>query len=652
MRLGLVLFTFATAIAAQELTLETAFSRPEGPVPTDYAFSGDGQRLAYLLRDELVVLDLSTGDRRVVDRKVRQFRWRPGTHELLREGANGWKLGDRTLLKNRRPRALRWAPDGQRFAFVEEGDLWVYELEKHAARQVTRRAGPGRRCGLPEYMAVEELDRNEGYWWAPDSRRIAYQFVDGTRVPRFFIPNLLHKRNLPRPQEYPRAGNPNVAWELRLVDVESGADEKLPIADEYLVRVDWSPRGELWVQTSNRLQTKLTVRRDGEVVREETDDKWVAFHDDLRLLDDGRWLWSTEESGWRHLLLNGEPLTSGEWGVDRVVHADRARVFFLASRTKHHERRLYSVDYATKKLRDWTPKPGWHDARLSPDGAWILQRSSRVTQTPHWTLRHTQRDEFHQIAGGRRLPGLQAPEFLDIPQPAMLFRAKKRGPAIIYVYAGPDSQIVRDVWRGSIGLWHQRMLQRGYSVLMVDGRGSRGKGRAHVRQVHGRLGELETIDQTAAARWLAKQPEVDPKRIGIWGWSSGGTLALFCLQTSPDVFAAGASIAPVTDWRDYDTTYTERYLGLPKTNAPAYDRSSPITTATSLRRPLFIAHGLRDSNVHARGTFAYVDKLQREGIAVEMDFYPRGDHGIGGQTAWELMFGKIERFFDRELGVK
>jgi dipeptidyl-peptidase-4 len=193
------------------------------------------------------------------------------------------------------------------------------------------------------------------------------------------------------------------------------------------------------------------------------------------------------------------------------------------------------------------------------------------------------------------------------------------------------------------------MAQMGYAILTVDNRGSGGYGDKVLKSVHGRLLDLEVRDQTAAARWLGQQEFVDPARIGIWGWSYGGTLSLMCLLRAPDVFAAAVAVAPVTDWRDYDTAYTERYLGLPAENPQAYEKASPLTYAATLKRPLFLAHGIQDDNVHFRHATAFVEAAQRAGAPVETDFYPTGAHGIGGPTERRLLFRRMEAFWRREL---
>ena len=207
-----------------------------------------------------------------------------------------------------------------------------------------------------------------------------------------------------------------------------------------------------------------------------------------------------------------------------------------------------------------------------------------------------------------------------------------------------------DRFGGATALWHARLVARGYTVFVLDNRGCGGYGRDVCRAVSGRLCSIEVDDQAAGARWLARQPWVDPRRIAVWGWSYGGTMTLQCLLAAPDVFAAGVAVAPVTDWRDYDTAYTERYLGLPAENAEAYDKGSPVTRAHELSRPLLLVHGFKDDNVHFRGAVAFLDRAQQAGRLVETDFYPRGAHGVGDKDVRKLLFGRIERFLEASLG--
>ncbi|MHC4450325.1 MAG: alpha/beta fold hydrolase [Planctomycetota bacterium] len=668
-----------TAAFGQELTLEQVFARPEGRLPRRFAVSPDGKRLTFLLArngglSDLWSMDLATGERTLLieakskqqlteeekaDRERRRERgtgvtsyaWQPKGDAILipRSGDLYLWRGKELELLVADARKPRWSPDGKRIAYVRDQNLFMVDLENRKETKLTAWGGGNRRCGLAEFIAGEELGRHVGFWWAPDSRRIAYVRTDSSGVPGFQIPNLLHARNEPQPQSYPRAGDRNVSWALHVVG--DGEDKPLPIEDEYLVRVDWEK--ELYVQTANRAQTSLKLWKGAKLVHEERDKAWVRFHRDFRLLDDGRVLWSSERSGWRHLYLDGKQITSGEWDVASVAGVDDKRVYLLAD--ERNERKLYAVNLDGSERALLTPEPGFHSVFMSE--GWIVDTFSRTTEPPRIVLRDTTGKIVREIARGKPVAGLVKPEFVQIPAgnhtlQGMVFRREREtpGPAIVYTYAGPGSHIVWDRWGGATALWHQRMVQRGYTVLMVDGRGTTGYGRDFCRIVNRRLCHWEVLDQASAAHWLGRMGWVDPKRIGVWGWSYGGTMTLQCLQEAPDVFAAGVSVAPVTDWHDYDTAYTERYLGLPKDNPTNYRLSSPLFGAHKLNRPLLLAHGIRDDNVHFRNAIAYVDRVQKAGQLIEMDFYPRGKHGIGGKRERRLLFRRMERFFDREIG--
>ena len=400
-----------------------------------------------------------------------------------------------------------------------------------------------------------------------------------------------------------------------------------------------------------------------ELALREHDKRWVAFHNNLRFLKDGRFLWTSERSGRRHIYVweKGEltQVTQGDWDVAGVLGVDEQAglVHFTGAKESPHERHLYRVGLDGRGLKRLTKEPGWHGVQRSPDGKWFLDNYSSAGVPPRIVLRDADGKERMVFAESKPLPDMPKPELITLPAKdgtplhAMLYRSKKEaGPAIIHCYGGPGSHIVRNRWGGGFHLWHARMAQKGYSVLMVDGRGTGGYGLEWCRNVAGRLCDWEVRDQAAGARWLAEQPYVDGKRIGIWGWSYGGTLTLMCLLHARDVFAAGVSVAPVTDWRDYDTAYTERYLGLPKDNPLAYAQSSPITAAPTLNRPVLLVHGVLDDNVHFRGAIAFVEKAKPAGMLIETDFYAKGKHGISNRKDRKLLLLRMERFWARHLG--
>jgi dipeptidyl-peptidase-4 len=554
-------------------------------------------------------------------------------------------------------RSPRWAPDGKSIAFVREKNLFV--LRDGVETRLTTAGGGTVECGLAEFIAAEELNRNEGFWWSPDSTKVAYVETDSSEVPIFRIPGL-DERGTPVEQRYPRPGDPNATWQLKVVGAGGGEPVTMQVEGEYLVRAGWTPRQRVWARVADRLQRRLalstcdpaTGRARGQMVQGSPD--WVDFEDGLRFFGDDRIL---EVSG-SCIRPRGTVRPTGEkrhvgavvgMRGDRVVVFTRIEVGALAT------------DCCVLDFGDWTERTvrsgGSRSYHASEDCSRLVETASRAGEPPRITVIDLEGNELVEIARGEPVPGLPKPEFFTIPSEdgmpmrAMLLRPAGKGkhPAILHCYGGPGAQMVADRWGGSNYLWHARMAQMGYAILTVDNRGSGGYGDKVMKSVHGRLLDLEVRDQTAAARWLGQQDFVDPKRIGIWGWSYGGTLSLMCLLRAPDVFAAAVAVAPVTDWRDYDTAYTERYLGLPSENPQAYEKASPLTYAATLKRPLLLAHGISDDNVHFRHATAFVEAAQKAGAPVETDFYPRGAHGIGGPAERRLLFQRMEAFWGVHL---
>ncbi|MFI5402236.1 MAG: alpha/beta fold hydrolase, partial [Planctomycetota bacterium] len=526
------------------------------------------------------------------------------------------------------------------------------------------------------FIAAEELNRNEGFWWSPDSTKIAYVETDVSEVPIFRMPGL-DERGTPVEQRYPRPGDPNAKWTLNVVGAGGGEPVTMEIEDEYLVDVAWWPDGTVYAQTAGRLQKKTWLVHAASGSHEmllAAHESWADPVTDLHRTRYG-WFWSS-----RGQLRAGTPFFRNEGlastttprepedlvlvvGVlagqpDDVSEAlqQRPPVIFTRRTGDALGIDLCVLDLLRKEEKTLR-SGGWRSYEANEHCSRLVETASRAGEPPRITVIDVDGRDLVEIARGEPVPGLPKPEFFTIPAEdgtplrAMLLRpaGKGRHPAILHCYGGPGAQMVADRWGGSNYLWHARMAQMGYAILTVDNRGSGGYGDKVMKSVHGRLLDLEVRDQTAAARWLGQQDFVDPKRIGIWGWSYGGTLSLMCLLRAPDVFAAAVAVASVTDWRDYDTAYTERYLGLPSENPQAYEKASPLTYAATLKRPLLLAHGISDDNVHFRHATAFVEAAQKAGAPVETDFYPRGAHGIGGPAERRLLFQRMEAFWEAHL---
>ncbi|MGQ0613895.1 MAG: alpha/beta fold hydrolase [Planctomycetaceae bacterium] len=678
-----LLFLAACASAPPApLPLSAVVRDPSGPQPFQLAWSPDGARLTYLLSrqgdglTDLWTYELAAREHRILlradgeqalsaeERAARErrrerhlglssYQWNPVDGTILVPLS-----GDLFLLREARLERLtssaepeldpRWSPDGRSLAFVRGNDLWVRDAA--GERRLTSEGGGTVRCGLAEFIASEELGRHRGFWWSKDSARIAYVRTDASKVPIFRMPDPLAEYGGSMPQEYPRAGDPNVIWKLGVVPAAGGATHWAEVADEYLARVEWREGGGVVFQTLDRSQETLTRWRwepgAGDAEREATrrDAAWAEPDDDLSLAPDGSAVWPLPE------VVVGPHASLADWDA-------RAGLLHFAA-NRGNERHLFVMRAGSQEVERVTREPGWHAALFSPDHARYLHTHSRAGVPPRLVLRSVDGSGETVLFSPPPLDRLPRPEFLEIPAddgtalPAMLLRPALPGrrPAIVHVYGGPGAQLVADRWGGRGYLFHARLAQQGYAVLIVDNRGSGGRGGARERLLKGRLCDLEVRDQAAGARWLGTRPFVEPRRVGVWGWSYGGTMTLMCLLREPGLFSAGVAVAPVTDWRDYDTAYTERYLGLPSEREEAYRLSSPISFADSLQRPLLLVHGFQDDNVHFRGAVAFLDAAQRAGKLVEQDFWPRGAHGIGGSSELELLYRRIEEFFARTLG--
>ena len=723
------------ADAGGELTVERLESSPSlnGPSIAAVRFSPDGRFVSYLKGkredfrvQDLWVYDIAKGAHRLlVDsrallggaeeqlsevekaRRERQrirasgiveYQWAPDGSALL------FPLnGDLYLytLENGRVRRLtatkafetdpKFSPDGRHVAFVRDRNLFVIDLGSGTETAITTDGGDPIMNGMAEFVADEEMDRHTGYWWSPDSRRIAYTRVDESPVPlvqRFEIAPDGSVTTVP--QRYPFAGGPNVRIQLFVHDLKTGTRQAIdlgPDPDIYLARVNWLPGGRaLSFQVESRDQKRLALRRvnvtrpDARPVTviTETDPFWINLHDDLRFLKGGRRiLWSSERSGFRHLYLFDRrgrllrQLTDGAWVTDGVkgVDAKRGLVFFEGYRDTVLERHLYVVPLKGGAIRRLTPDAGTHRTVLSPDRKYFLDFWSSVEQPPRVDLRRTRDgrlvtalvenrlDESHPYypylarTASRRFGTITAADgkttlHYELRLPPG-FDPAKRYPAIVSVYGGPGAQRVMRAW--SIG-FDEILARRGFVVFKLDNRGSTHRGKAFESVLYRRMGEAEVADQLAGVAFLKTRPWIDPARIGVWGWSYGGYMTLELLAKAPDVFAAGMAVAPVTDWRLYDTHYTERYLGRPG-ETDAYETSSVFAVIDGFRPDrLLLVHGMADDNVFFNHSVRLMKALQDRSVPFALMTYPGKRHGIRGRHTRIHLWRTALGFFAARLG--
>ena len=583
------------------------------------------------------------------------------------------------------------SPRGRFVSFVRDQDLWVIDLRSGEERRLTRDGGGSIHNAEAEFIAQEELLQTSGYWWAPDDSAIAYKRFDESAVPIARRTEIYPDRTDMVEQRYPFAGDPNVSVKLGVVAPTGGDTRWIDLGsdqDIYLTRADWTPDGRRFAyQRLARDQHRLDlILVDAATLHEtplvsETSPVWVNLSDDLRFLRKQRsFIWSSEHSGTKHLYLYDldghlrHALTMGAWNVDGVLAVDESAglVYLASNKDAVIDRQVYTVrldggDAATP--RRISRGDGWHSAQFArgsprvalyvdafsdsatppqvsinaPDGsrlAWIEANALDATH-PYWP--------YHDRHVAPQFGQIRAEDGQDLQYSLMKppgFDATRRYPVFLYVYGGPSVQNVRHAWPNMID---EFMAQQGYVVFTLDNRGSARRSRAFQDPIRGRLGEVEVHDQLAGVHWLEGLPWIDAKRIGVFGWSYGGYMTLMLLAKGSDVIAAGAAVAPVTDWRLYDTGYTERYLGTPKNNAQGYADSAVFSALDGLKSPLLLAHGMADDNVLFVNSTHLMSELQNRGVQFELMTYPGAKHGLSTPQMKLHVYTAIRDFFDQRV---
>jgi dipeptidyl-peptidase-4 len=625
------------------------------------------------------------------------YQWAPDGSSLLLSGEPGLFLYDLRGGKLERLTAdsvefPSFSPDGKAVAFVRQGNLFAIDLTTRKESELTRDGGAHVFNGRLDWVYEEELSNHGGrvYEWSPDGRLLAFLRLDENRVPSYPLVDLL---SIPHAgleqQRYPNPGDLNSVPSIHVVDLdgkERAHVEFQPTDDLYVVpEFSWLPDSRsVAYEILNREQTRLDVRLleigTGRTtpLLEEHDPYWLNVPDrinsskrgsSLHFLKGGRFLWLSERSGFNHLYVGSlsksdlKPLTKGDWMVDSVVGVDEGAgvVYFTSTAKDPRERQIDRVRLDGSGFGPVTSEPGAHSGALSPDGAYLLDTFStveapkavrllstsgkllRVLDSPKTRLSEFQlpKKEFVELhaSDGTRLYG-------QLMKPAD-FDPKKTYPVVVYVYGGPHVQIVRNEFPrlGTIEV----LASRGYLVWALDNRGSWGRGHAFESPIFKDMGRVELADQLEGVKYLKSLPYVDPARIGITGWSYGGYMTLFAMTHAPEVWKCGVAGAPVSDWRLYDTIYTERYMRTPQSNAEGYKSSSPLLAASKIRGRLLLLHGTGDDNVHMYNTVNFVRELIKAGISYELQIGPGEKHGFREKTIQDARDRAVVAFFEKNL---
>lgn len=711
-RLTLLICVLTFSLLAQKkpVSIDAVIEQSRQNVIPRVVWSPDGHQFAYFQGGDVMIYDVAAKSERTLlsldplekaavpvpepvrfdwqNRRVSEdsLEWTPSSKQLLLSvrgdlflfslATGAWQQLTATPEAERDPKL---SPDGTRVAFRRGHDLYAMEI---ATRQVSRLTDDGTATllnGETDWVYPEELDLSTAYWWSPDSTHIAYMQFDIAH--EFVYPqvSLTGLRALLEPERYPQAGTPNADVRVGVVAAAGGTTRWMDLGEPrgFLIsRVYWTPDStRLAIERMNRIQNRLDLllaqasSGESRSILTEADPFWINQNDLFRFVGKNEFLWGSARDGFCHLYLyslDGQQrkrLTEGEWEVTNLAGVDESqqKVYFMSTEASPLDRELYSVKLNGKDRTRISTESGIHEISMSPSTEYFLDTFSSLTEPPQSNLYSSNGKEWAKFRQVNRTISddyeLQPAQIVQVKaadgstlygkliKPAN-FRAGEKYPAVVMVYGGPDEQMVINAWEGAN--LDQVLAARGFVVWQLDNRGSAGRGHAFEVPLYHRFGKTELADQLEGVRYLLSQGFVDPERVGIYGWSYGGFMTLYALLNAPEVFRAGVAGAPVTNWRNYDTIYTERYLGLPSEDPEGYRASSAVTYAAKLKANLLIVHNLEDDNVLFQNTAQMADALEEAGRLFQMVVYTEKTHGVGGPERRQLL-DTVTTYFEKHL---
>ncbi len=562
-------------------------------------------------------------------------------------------------------RYATFSPTGNQVAFVRNNNLFVKDVEKNELVQVTKDGEKNKIInGATDWVYEEEFAFDKAFFWSPKGNKIAYYKFDESGVREFNMPKYggLYPEDVRF--KYPKAGEENAKVKIFIYDLSSGKSVEAKVGEyEYIPRVKWSNSEDgLCVTTMNRLQNELNLfmvnskTGEGKSFFQEQSDTYIEVNNFLTFVGDDQYIWLSERSGYNHLYLrNLKPstpstaiqLTSGNWEVTDVYGFEKkgGMIYFQAAKESPLQREIYRVSIKGGEPQKLSIKPGTNRAVFSKSFKYFINYVSSLNEPSFVSLHQADGKSIRTLIDNEPLKKrvkafeISPAQFFTVKTEAgdlgawMIkpkdFDAKKKYPVLMYVYGGPGSQTVKDSWGGPNYFWYQMLASKGYIVVSVDNRGTGARGYNFRTATYRQLGRLESQDQIDAAKFLGGLDYVDADRIGIWGWSYGGYMSSLCLFKGADVFKTAIAVAPVTNWKFYDSIYTERYMATPQENS-GYEENSPISHVGKLEGNLLLVHGTGDDNVHFQNSVEMVSALQNAGKQFDLMMYPNKTHGIGG----------------------
>jgi dipeptidyl-peptidase 4 len=606
-----------------------------------------------------------------------------------------YDLAKKTLtavFEGKKQRYVTFSPDASKVAFVMDNDLYVNDLYNGNVSRITKDGKQNEIInGASDWVYEEEFVLVRAFEWSRDGQQIAYLRFDERAVPEMVMekhtggayPELVKFK-------YPKVGEPNATVSAHIYDLQNGItiQVKIPPSEEaggqYLPRIVWTPQNELCITEMNRHQNHLRLfladRRSGNcrVLLEEKNKYYIDLQDVVFLNDGSGFLWQSEKSGFNHLYLydmqgrEKTALTKGDFELSHFYGLDEKNglVYYQTAAKNAMQRELNVVKINGKGVKKISDGPGVHSAQFSSTFDYYVDTYSTLNSPPTYTVRSRKGKILRELEMNPELKAKQSEygvlpaEFFKVPiktetwsgdlngfmikPSAPQFQGQKL-PVLMFVYGGPGSQQVMDQWKGVNYWWFQMLAQQGYVVACVDNRGTGGRGEEFKKMTYQQLGNMETQDQIAAAQHLGNLPFVDKNRIGIFGWSYGGYMSSLCMLKGPEVFKAGIAVAPVTNWKWYDSIYTERYMRTVEENKDGYEQNSPVNFADQLKGNYLLIHGLADDNVHFQHSAEMSNRLIAANKQFDAMIYPNKNHGIGGGNTRLHLYTLMTDFLNKNL---
>ncbi len=643
----------------------------------DYELSNDESKVLFLTDMESIYRHSFTANYYVYDLKTKSLK---------------------PLSSNGKQRLATFSPDATKVAFMRDNNLFIKDLQNGNEKQFTFDGLYNHIInGAPDWVYEEEFSFSQGFFWSPDSRKIAFMRFDESKVKEFQMEEFEGLYPEWYSFKYPKAGEDNSIVEIYVYDLESGKTVKMDTGKEtdiYLPRIAWTKDPNvLAIQRLNRHQNHLEILAanattgESRVFFEDTNDYYIDITDDWTFLEDGNsFLMTSEKSGYNHIymyLLDGslvKQLTAGNWDVTQVYGYDakNKEVYFQAAKNSPVDRQIYAVNLKGK-MREVIGCEGTNNARFSNDFSYLININSTINQPNQYEL-YTNKGKLVRVLednkayveklkdynlGEKKLFKISDPAFVlpdgtqvDVDAWQILppdFDPNKKYPVLIYVYGGPGHQTVNNSWANSDYWWLQLLAQQGIISVSINNRGSGAQGEVFKKMTYLQLGKYETEDMITLAKYMAKQPYVDGSRIGIYGWSYGGFMAANGITKGADVISTAVSVAPVTNWRYYDNVYTERFMRTPQENPDGYDKNSPVHNTKLIKGNYLLCHGSGDDNVHYQNAMELIKAMISNGKQFDLMIYPNKNHGIYGGYEYGNgecrmhLFNKIDNFLFKHL---